>query len=83
MASGSGISGRVAKYSGNLLRHLAVNRLLGQRLLLEKLFEWLEGLIAVGGPQQQQLFQRGGPVRNAIGLPASHCLRRFVAAHDT
>ena len=47
-----------------LLRHLAVNRLLGQRLLFEKLFEWLESLVAVGRPQQQQLFQRGGPMRD-------------------
>ena len=38
-APGSGISGRVAKYSRQLRRHLPVDGLFCQRPVFEKLFE--------------------------------------------
>ena len=68
------------KIIGKLPRHLAIHRPLGQRLFLEKLLEGLKGFIAVGGPQQQQLLQRDGPVRCAIRLSGKPLARRHLAA---
>ncbi len=79
LASGSGISGRVAKYSGNCPRHLAVNGLFRQRLFLEKLLERPESLVAVGGPQQQQLFERGGAMRHSTRSRRQPLARRLHA----
>ena len=62
---------------GEILRqlrgHLAVDGLFGQRPVFEQLLERLERLIAVGRPEQQQLFKRGGAVRHSAVWPASHC----------
>ena len=45
------------------LRYLPVDGLLCQRLVFKQLFELLERLVAIGRPQQQQFFERGGAVR--------------------
>ena len=41
----------------------------------------MEGLVAVGGPQQQQLFQRGGPMRSLTAPLLKPLARRLDAAN--
>ncbi len=64
------------------MRHLPVNSFLGQRLFLKKLLEGLERFVPVGSPQQQQLFQRGSPMRSPVSSSSQPLLRRLMAAND-
>jgi len=65
-----------------LLRYLAVNGLLGKRLFAEQLFEGLKRLVAVGGPQQQQLFEGRFAMRSPGCGTLQPLLRRLFAAYD-
>ena len=80
-APSTGISGRVAKYSGKLLRDLAVNGLLRKRLIFKQFLEWLKGLVAIGGPQKQQFFQRRRAVWYCSCFAAEPLVRSLLAAH--
>ena len=66
----------------HLLRYLAVDGFFGQGAVFEELLEGPEGLIAVGGPEQQQLFEGGCAMGHALGLAGEPLLRRFLAADD-
>ena len=65
-----------------LLRDLAVNGLCGESFFFEELPERLKRLIAVGCPQQQQLFQRSGAMRSFTASLLQPLARRFNAADD-
>jgi hypothetical protein len=71
------------KIFGKLRRYLAICGLFGQAFVVEQFLERPESFIAVGGPEQQQLFQSGGTVRRSIGFASQPLRRRLHALHHT
>ena len=65
-----------------LLRHLAIDGLLGQRAVFEQLFEGAEGFVAVGGPEEEEFFQGSGAVGRAIRLAGEPLTRSLPASDD-
>ena len=65
-----------------LRSHLAIDGLLLEGFFLEKFFEGLEGLVAVGGPEQHQFFKRGGFVGRACGFGLEPLFGSVLAADD-
>ncbi len=64
------------------LRYLAVDGFFSQSAVFEELLEGAEGLVAVGGPQQEQFFKGGGAVGHGAGLACQPLAGSFQAADD-
>ena len=65
-----------------LCGYLAIDGLFFKGFFLEKLLEGLEGLVAVGGPEEHQLFKRGGLVGHAFGFGFEPLFGSVLAADD-
>jgi hypothetical protein len=59
-----GAGGEVVR---QLLGDFAIDGFFGEGLVAEELFEGLKSFVAVGGPEEEELFQGGGAVRGAVG----------------